>query len=256
MDKITGPIFCLTSDTDWASDFAIEDLISTARSFNIKPMLFATNQSQVLEKHLNSDTIEVGLHPNYLLGSTHGQDIISVTDHIMRLFPRATAYRSHCFYYQYAVEAEMTKRDIRYDSNMCLYLQPGIVPLRRVLGVVAFPVFWEDDTHWYNQATWNVDSYLPYFLTPGLKILNVHPFFFTSNIPNQEYYGKIKGFIQTASAQNIQDLRYKGQGVRTFVLDLLKVLTDQGHRFYSFSELCSKFPLEKILHPPINNVSK
>ena len=242
------PFFCLTSDIDWASDYAIEDLIAIATGFSIKPTLFATHQSPALEKNLKNGRIEIGLHPNFLPGSTHGHDVAMVIEHICGLFPKANAFRSHCFYSHFGVEEQMLKRHIRYDSNLSLYLQPGIVPLRRTLGGSCLPVFWEDDVHWLNKGTWQADQYLAHFLTPGLKIINVHPFFIAANIPNQKYYLKIKDHIQTLSSDTVQNIRYQQSGARTFLLDLLQAITQQGHQFLTFSEMCAMFPLENIIH--------
>lgn len=242
------PYFCLSSDLDWASEYALADFMDILKQYNIKPTIFATHQSKLLTEYDNNGQVEIGLHPNYLPGSTHGEDIAGVTQHITTLFPKAKAYRSHHFFNCAGVEFEMMKHHVYFDSNINLYLQPNIVPLRRFSGISSFPVFWEDDVHWLNQGQWSFDHYINHFLTSGLKILNLHPFFVAANIPTQEYYQEIKGQLRHLSADNINQIRYQGQGTRTFLIRMLDVLKAQGHTFYTLGDLCTLFPIEPVDH--------
>ena len=47
-------------------------------SFDIVPTIFATNESTVLSQKHSEKKVDIGLHPNFLEGSTHGNDYISV----------------------------------------------------------------------------------------------------------------------------------------------------------------------------------
>lgn len=246
MTVLERPYFCLTSDLDWASDYALSDFIDLLTPYKVRPTIFATHQSAVLTERFARKEIEIGLHPNYLSGSTHGNDIASVTDHVLGLFPAARAFRSHHFFHTSGVEMEMLKNNVFYDSNICLYLQSNIVPLKRFSGITSFPVFWEDDVHWLNMGSWEFEKYQDVFFSPGIKILNFHPFFVSTNIPDHEYYSKIKKFVQRASLDNINDIRYSGPGVRTFLIKMLEVITGLGHRFYTFNEICDMFPVERV----------
>ena len=198
MIAINAPLFCLTSDVDWASDYCISELLQFARSLEIAPTIFATHTTPEL-----SSGVEVGVHPNFLPGSSHGPDRASVINHMLGAFPQAKAYRSHHFVDSSDISYEMFQRGLVYDSNLCLPLQDGIVPLQMGSGPIRFPVFWEDDVHSStNPSDWRVESYLERFTTEGLKIINVHPFFFAANIPNQEYYDKVKQHIKTLSPRD------------------------------------------------------
>ena len=48
----------------------------------------------------------------------------------------------------------LAARGVKYDSNVCLYLQPDLAPLHHWTGIVRFPVFWEDDIHWLRGGAW------------------------------------------------------------------------------------------------------
>ena len=145
------------------------------------------------------------------------------------------------------VAEEMVKRGFSYDSNLCLYLQPNLFPLRHESGLVRFPVFWEDDVHWRNGGEWNIDKYLSEFLSPGLKVINFHPFLVAANIPNQEYYNQYRNYCTTLAENDAGKIRYKGEGARTFLIKLLELLSDQGHRFYSLKELYEMVPMQDFL---------
>jgi len=233
MIDINAPLFCLTSDVDWASDYCIQEFLQFAASIGISPTVFATHSTPVL-----SNGVEVGVHPNFLPGSSHGNDTISVIDNVLAMYPESKAYRSHHFIDSTGIAREMVRRGIIYDSNICLHFQDGIVPLRMSSGSVRFPVFWEDDAHWsIEKNSWDPERFINRFTSHGLKILNIHPFFFAANIPNQEYYEKVKRHIKTLSADNIHDVRYDGPGVRTFAEAILKELRNRGFRFHTLHEL-------------------
>jgi len=233
MININAPLFCLTSDVDWASDYAIRELLQFAGTLDITPTVFATHFTRTL-----NDVAEIGIHPNFLPGSSHGTDMHGVVDYMLAAYPQAKAFRSHHFVDSSDIAAEMFRRGLKYDSNLCLHMQDGIVPLRTSAGPIRFPVFWEDDVHWANHpGNWSVNDYLGRFTTHGLKILNVHPFFLAANIPGQEYYEKVKGNIKSLSADTAREVRYNGPGVRTFVEGCLTELRNRGFKFYTLNQL-------------------
>jgi hypothetical protein len=230
--------FCFTSDVDWASEFCIEDLLGFVTGLRLHPTIFVTHHSDVVWGLRNDGCVDVAIHPNFLAGSSHGPDEASVIASMFELVPDAETFRSHCFVDSTRIVRQMLERGIRYDSNLCLHLQPGLVPLHHGTGVVRFPVFWEDDCHWdLTGGDWDVDRWLDRFLTPGLKILNVHPFAFAANITSEEHYRGAKQFITRLSAQSATEVRHSGPGARTFVTSLLRRLLDAGARFCSLKEL-------------------
>lgn len=236
--ELSSPVFVLTSDVDWASDDCIEDLVSAIGQYRIRPVFMATGKSKVLDRLLRGDEIEVGLHPNFLPGSSHGADIASVIDHVVGLYPQAQSFRSHCFVDSSPITQAFVARGFRYDSNLCLHMQRDIVPLRHSSGLARLPVFWEDDVHWtWYDGEWNLDGLFADFLTPGLKILNVHPFNFALNVPNEEAYRAVKKHIPSLSRDAMATLRHRGAGTRSFVLDLLRRLKGIDARFLSLSEV-------------------
>lgn len=81
-----APLFVLTSDVDWASDPCIDDLASEAAARGIRPVFMATGASAALTRLAEHGLAQIGLHPNFSPGSSHGPDLASVVDHITRLY--------------------------------------------------------------------------------------------------------------------------------------------------------------------------
>lgn len=237
MTTINSPLFCLTGDTDWTSDFALRDFLDTVTGLGVRPTIFATHRSPVLDEMDAKGLAEIGIHPNFLPGSTHGDTQAAVIDHLCRLFPRARAWRAHWFFDHTTISRDLFARGLQYDSNLCLHLQPHLQPLLHQSGLVRYPVFWEDDVHWSLGGTWDVEAYLERFLTPGLKVLSVHPFFFAANVPDAEFYRRVKPHVGTVDGSTIGELRHEGRGVRTFVTELVERLRARGERFYTLAEL-------------------
>ena len=234
--KLNAPLFVLTSDVDWASDPCIEDLAQQSAGRGIRPVFMATGASAVLDRLSDGGQAQIGLHPNFNPGSSHGPDIPSVVSHIRALYPSATTFRSHSFADSSQITTAMQELGLRYDSNINLHFQDNLEPLRHASGLLRFPVFWEDDVHCLLGGTWDVDDVIEKFQTPGLKILNVHPIYFALNVPTAGFYHDVRSLAASLTPDDIARRRFAGKGTRTFVLELLDRLRAAGHRFYTLDE--------------------
>lgn len=236
--QVNSPLFALTCDVDWASEACIDDVADCAAELEIVPTFMATHESRNLRTRHAAASIELGLHPNFLPGSDHGNTIEEVIEFVTQLYPEAKTFRSHCFFDGSPIQLGMLRRGIRYDSNLSLYLQSDIVPLRHASGLIRLPTFWYDDVHWNNEPTWELtDSLYEKFLTPGLKVIGIHPFAFSLNLASHAEYQARKGELKAITAQQISDSRNGTPGARTFVLELLRRVRAAGHRFYTLSEI-------------------
>ncbi len=248
-EAISQPIYCITSDIDWASSYCIEDFLGLCEGFGVIPTLFATHNDPIIKRFAQKNPHDVGMHPNFRANSSHGETYISVIDHLFDICPGAKTFRSHSFYDSSEILQEMFRRGVVYDSNICLYLQPNLVPLRLgTADITRFPVFWEDDCHWQcTGADWNFTNYIPVFTSPGLKIINVHPFLLAADIPSSEYYFRVKKHIPSLTRENIDDVRHKGDGVRTFFIDMIDYLKSHNYPFFSLWELFNKYPIQLFI---------
>jgi hypothetical protein len=168
--------FVFTSDIDWASEYAIGNLLSIVGQYGIRPTLFTTHDSATIRAAAESGFAEVGIHPNFLPGSTHGDNVDAVIQHVLTPAPNARISRSHSFLDGTHIATALVRHGITTDSNLVCYLQSGLAPLHHWAGLLRLPVFWEDDVHWARGGSWRFAPYAERFLSPGLKILNFHPF--------------------------------------------------------------------------------
>lgn len=256
-------IFCFTSDVDWAETYCIEDLIELFGKYDIVPTIFATHNDPALKKFSEQYPDKIGLHPNFYFHSNlfkdgtssdfidrikkgsfiYGEYAGKVIDDLMKFYPTAKTFRSHSFYDNSVIQQEFKKRGFDYDSNANYFLQPNLMPLRiGYPGITRFPVFWEDDSHWdFTGGDWDLSNYLEAFLTPGLKIINVHPSNTYVNVPDNAYYGKFKSMMPYKSKADMDKIIHKGKGTRTFFIELLEFIKTQGIKAYSMKELYEEF---------------
>lgn len=240
------PVFVFTIDVDWGSEDCISILLDTVRENQIVPTVFATHDSPLLRGAQASGEIMIGLHPNFLPGSTHGVTREEVIQHMFEIYPDARCFRSHAMVDDSHISMAMKKRDVLYDSNLCLYLQANLVPLHQWTGIPRFPLFWSDDIHWRRNGSWVFNDYKDIFFTPGLKVINTHPFMFALNLADHETYTSLKAGVPTFCEEQIEIYRNPGKGTASFILDFIKAVQDSGYGFTTFDELYDAYPKETI----------
>jgi SAM-dependent methyltransferase len=241
INVVSEPVFCLTADTDWASEHCVETFLAIARSRQIVPTVFATHRSAVLEEADAAGAVEIGVHPNFSQGSTHGSTVADVVRHVFDMYPQAATYRSHRMSDGAEIQLAMAERGIAYDSNLGLYLQPAVTPLRLASGIVRFPIFWADDSHFrLTGGDWDLEKWLPDFLSPGLKVIDVHPLNLAVNAATLAHYEAARAQTTTLDAAAAADLEYAGEGARTFLCKLLDYLLAAGYPFRTLGELFSE----------------
>jgi hypothetical protein len=222
---------------DWASEYCIEHFLEVASQYLIKPTLFVTHESAAVRRASQEGRVELGIHPNFLPGSSHGHDIESVIDHVLHLVPHPIAVRCHRYFDNPKIEAALANRGLKLDSNLCMHLERNLGAHVLPNGLLRLPVFFEDDIHLDRGLEWRFDAYAANFLSPGLKILNYHPFFVTLNVPDAEFYARHKSLIGSLTRQQADEIRYRGAGAGSFLVDAIKAVLAAGHRFVTLGEL-------------------
>lgn len=220
--KLQEPVFCFTSDLDWNSDTAIEATLDAFARANAKLTVFATHQTPVVRRHAN---VQVGVHPNFLPGSTHGATQDAVIDHVFGLYPDAQTYRSHSYFDNQLISEQMHRRGIRYDANLSLYLQEGLGPLHHCHDSWRFPTFFDDNVHWFHDGKWDFKALVNQITTPGLKIFNFHPYPVALNIPTREYYQSKRALLKSLTPDEVDRHRFRGQGPRNFIEEMLEFIS-------------------------------
>jgi hypothetical protein len=231
------PAFCFTTDIEWSPEWAIRDLFELADSSGVPLTPFVTHESRYLRARLDNarDVGNVGLHPNFLPGSTHGGTVAQVIDATTTLWPAARSFRSHCFYDETRMNRRMAERGFLYDSNALAFLQPSLLPMRTATTILRFPVFWEDDVHSAFGLPWRLDAIAEDLRSPGLKIFNVHPLRIALNVPDEAFYERSRPVY--AAEANQSRAAHAGEGARTFLIELFAHARTEGHALVTLREL-------------------
>lgn len=249
-------IYVFTTDIDFAPEWAIEETITFFKNRDVPLTPFITHPSEVIIKEYGSKDKQryVGLHP-WFRSNVHGATGREVIECVKTLWPIARAIRGHGFFTKSKFEYIYSKIGIKYDSTLCLFLQPYCTPLRSCYGLVKFPVWWEDDVAMDVRPPFTMDTVISELAIPGLKIINVHPLYFALNLANSEiaeirlyHMDDTKLWVKTKTVhidQNRwQDYIFNGDGVQTFITQLIAYLKQNGATFAYLDDVYKS--LEKL----------
>lgn len=212
----------------------------------MKATWMVTHQSPAVKRLGEmSDLFELGLHPNFLPGSSHGETPAEVLSTCLSLVPDARCMRTHALVQSSPLFSEICALT-RLEIDLSLFL-PGaryITPIVCQFGgrsLIRAPYFWEDDTQLYLQEpTWSRQQIVRKAL--GLKIFNFHPFHIYLNSQNLGAYEYVKStvdFLPSAQLEEAQPLRSAGAGVETLFIELLDQLGSSSHTVSELVDLCN-----------------
>lgn len=243
-------VCCFTVDVEWSPEWAIEKTLDLFASYDVPLTPFITHDSPSIKNYFGTKekTHYVGLHPNFLPGSSHGNNHTEVIDHVINLWPESRFFRSHSFYDNSRITHELVNRGFLFDSNLCLYLQPYSVPLLHQSGLIRFPVFWEEDIHWSRAQFEFKGSHLRRNLDmPGLQVFNVHPLSVALNIPNDKYYVDHKFLYQQKEMpEDFDKYYYKGKGTKNFLEEVIIYLKDENRQMKYLYDLFIEMFMLKV----------
>jgi hypothetical protein len=167
----------ITLDVDWAPDFMIDFAADLLAERSVRATWFITHASPAVARLADSPLFELGLHPNFLPGSSHGGTWEAVLAHCAALVPGATAMRTHSLAQSTPLLDHVAAATaVRIDASLYLPHAPGLRPVEHWSsggGLVRIPYLWEDDLEMARPSpAWSLQR-LP--TEPGLKVLDFHP---------------------------------------------------------------------------------
>ncbi|WP_146191631.1 hypothetical protein [Azospirillum humicireducens] len=192
--KIDLPI--ITLDVDWAPDWMIDQAASDLRISSVRATWFITHMSPAIQSLMQDPLFEIGLHPNFLAGSSHGDTPAAVLDHVRALAPQATAVRTHSLMQsEPLLELMATSYGMRVDCSLHLPLVGDLKPHRLRFGadspwMTRLPHLFQDNMYMFLGRPWNLDN--SWFQNPGLKIMDFHPIHVALNSSSMEEYEHLK----------------------------------------------------------------
>jgi len=178
----------LTFDMDWAPDFAMKEIIELLVNHRCKSTWFVTHDTKLLSKmRKHPDLFELGVHPNFMPGSSHGSSFQQVIQTVMKIVPEAKSVRSHALFYCHYLIDLYLQYGIKYDSSISLNLCPSITPIKVYTkndSLVRIPFYWADSNEPFGSKYFLKDS--------GLKVFVFHPIHIFLNSVNSFAYESIK----------------------------------------------------------------
>lgn len=228
---------CITIDTDWASDNAVNQTLKYFESRSIPLTIFTTHDSPIIRNALKKH--EVGLHPFFGAESDHGDNVKSVTEYVLTLPHNIKAFRCHRFETSNSTQEAMAASGMIACSNICTDLEK-ISPFIERNGILEVPIFLEDGGYLRRGHPLTDKSLISKRLAkPGISVITIHPMHFCLNSPNFMFMRNIKdsmtrGELKNLSTERIAQLTYSGLGISDFVKEIIESVES----FHSFSEVC------------------
>jgi hypothetical protein len=223
----TGPDCVLTLDLDWAPDAAIDEVAELLADRGLPATWFVTHASAAVDRLRGHDGFELGIHPNFLPGSTQGTTPAEVLDHCLMLVPEATSMRSHALVQSTPLLAEVLERTpVEIDASLFLPGARNLEPVHyrwRGRTLIRIPYVWEDDVAIENGGP-DPRTLLD---APGLKVFDFHPVHVFLNSSSMETYRSISaGLPDVDLAPHVED----GEGVGSVFRALLDQVAGRACR--------------------------
>ena len=234
MRRIPSDVLLITLDVDWAPDFAIDYAADILAARGVRATWFVTHDSPASRRLRDrSKFFEVGIHPNFLPGSTHGSEPSQVLRHCMALVPAATSMRTHALMQSTPLlNLVLKSTSIRFDVSLYVPRLAHVAPVehwwdgRRLLRI---PYIWEDDLEMERpEPLWDVDRLSA---LPGLKILDFHPIHIYLNGHNREPYEALKRrfpVLPDAAEAAALDLKTRGPGPGQMFEQVIDLVSSRG----------------------------
>ena len=237
------PVFCFTSDIDWASESIIKYSHDILSGNDLKITYFITHQSQFLNELSILGKVNLLIHPNFLPNSSHGNSFQEVIDNCINLVPNADGFRSHRYFEVNDIMDDFAKRGFRFVSNHCTRCETNIKPLKHRSGLLSIPIFLEDGGYLIMDPSLNFENLLPQLESPGLKVINFHPAHIAFNSPNFAYTRSIKDSVSREAWNNLelsqlQKLENTEKlGIRKIIQQIIEFANNNGHKICFMHEI-------------------
>ena len=236
----------LTVDVDWAPDFMIDFVAAILIEHEVRATWFITHESPALARlRAQAHLFELGIHPNFFPGSTHGDTPKAVLRHCMELVPDAVSIRSHGLLQSTTLLAQILEHTpVKIECSLFLPRAANLEPIeyqweRRTL--LRLPYFWEDDLEMERtNPCWQLKPLLA--IGSGLKIFDFHPVHVCLNSSTMESYRQLKERVPHLSdgrPEAAAEFRQSGSGSQTLFVELVRHLAETGqacrmHEIYEY----------------------
>ncbi|GAB7022216.1 polysaccharide deacetylase WbmS family protein [Salidesulfovibrio brasiliensis] len=216
----------ITLDVDWAEDATILDVADLLIENRVRATWFVTHDTPVLSYlRDNADIFELGIHPNFLPGSTQGNNPREILKTCMDIVPEAVSMRTHGLVQAtWLYDLVLEETPIQYDVSTYLFRQMcRPVLYERSSGALwKLSHCWEDDLEIEKkQPVLSLDR-LEMHSGHGAAIFAFHPIHIALNSPSMKYY-KAHMEKKNSDPPRIQTLDKldSRQGITSFFYELV-----------------------------------
>ncbi len=235
VNKTLNDDLVVTLDIDWSPDFAIDFVAERLIAHRICATWFVTHLSPAVARlQQHPELFELGIHPNFLPGSTHGDTPDAVLRHCMALVPEATSMRTHALVQSTPLlEKILTQTAIVTDVSLFLPHTRCLSPVEyRWKGrtMLRIPYYWEDDFEMERSVPcWDLAPLLE--VGKGLKVFAFHPIHVYLNSADIGPYQALKQRVRRlseASQTEVDTYVQTGEGAQRLFMELVGHLAMAG----------------------------
>jgi hypothetical protein len=230
-NAMDGASYHLTFDIDWAPDFAIAEVLDILRPSGVKATFFVTHACDVLAD-IRKDGHTLGLHPNFLPGSSQGDTPLAIMETLLGLVPDATVLRTHALVQSTPLLQQIFgyAPQLTLDLSVLMYRFAHVGRFGWRLGDVAFERInynWEDDIAFDDPS---FDWSRP-VLFGAHNVLDFHPIHVALNSRDNAPYQRLKAALDgrrlmAVGAADVAPFVNPQSGAATY----LKAVLGSGHR--------------------------
>ena len=184
--------YAITFDIDWAPDCAILECLKLVEKANCKATFFATHDTPVNYEILSRGH-NLGIHPNFLPGSTQGSDVKTVVAECLTYSPDAWCMRTHSLVQSSPLLHEVFANfpQLQLDVSLFMHRSPFVHKVEWNFDGVSFDRLlynWEDDAQFFE---FDQDK-KPELFFGELTVFNFHPVHVFLNSSDGSEYRQMK----------------------------------------------------------------
>ena len=184
--------YALTFDIDWAPDYAILKCCDLVENANCKATFFATHDTPI-NREIISRGHNLGIHPNFLPGSSHGTDVQTIISECLKYAPEAWCMRTHSLVQSSPLLQEIfgSFPQLKLDVSLLMHRSPFAHKTKWDFDGVSFDRLlynWEDDAQF---SAFNMKE-IPELFFGELTVFDFHPIHVFLNSTDGSEYRKLK----------------------------------------------------------------
>jgi hypothetical protein len=242
----------LTFDTDWAPAFMLEAVLALLGD---TPATFFVTDAVARDVCSAAPAGEIGLHPNFLPGSSHGETRREVLEHVLRLAPEARVVRGHNLFQDTTVLDLYAAYGLAADLSLLEYQNPAPRPFRYWNGLVRLPYNWGDDLATVLGEPRDDRGWL--WASPVL-VPTFHPVHVYLNTDTLDRYTALRNagpMGELTPAQAAEHVNRERPGVRDVLVRLLSEIHRGERRAYTTSEFLATQPIAPWASAPFGSLT-